>query len=85
MHEMYFSTVTKYLYSAPSHRWILLHVYNMEFSLCVFFMSRSEKLLEEATVLHLLSSKQQADTVREQLVNLVEHLAATEPDISPRS
>lgn len=41
----------------------------------------SEKSLK-ATVHHLLSSKQQTDTVRDQLVNRVERLAAEEPDIS---
>ena len=33
---------------------------------------------------HLLSSKQQTDTVKEKLVNVVQHLAAEEPEISLR-
>ncbi len=41
-------------------------------------------LSNKATVCYLVSSKKQTDTVREQLVNLVEHLAAKETDISLR-
>ena len=37
------------------------------------------------TIHHLRTSKQQTDPVRDQLVNIVEHLAAKEPDISLKS
>ena len=39
----------------------------------------------KAAILHLLSSKQQPDPVGDQPVNMVEHLAATEPEVSLRS
>ena len=38
-----------------------------------------------ATVYDLLSSKQQTDPVRDQLVNMVERLAAKDPEVSLRS
>ena len=40
---------------------------------------------DRPTVHYLLSSKQQTDPARDQLVNIVEHLAAKEPEIYLRS
>ena len=43
-----------------------------------------QALIKNPLVHYLLGSKQQTDTVGGQLVNIVEHLAAKEPEISPQ-
>lgn len=46
----------------------------------------SDKLNKKKPSVHhfLLSIKLQTDTVGDQLVNIMEHLAAEDPDVSPR-
>lgn len=52
---------------------------------CIFLVTGDSPFLLKKTAHYLFSTKQQTDTVKDQLVNILEHLAAKELSISFRS